>query len=142
MKRQQSSSIVFLTELFLSLTIFALCSSVCAGLFGWSHRYSKDSNALSQAVMAAQSGAEAFKRNESAGDLARTLGGSAGTEDSCLVYYDESWSPTNADGASYIMRIRLDHRAGLRYISIAVTDRNEVGIYQLEASALLTEVMP
>ena len=141
MKRQQSSSIVFLTELFLSLTIFALCSSVCAGIFGWSHRYSKDSNALSQAVMAAQSGAEAFKRNASADALANVLGGASESGD-CLIYYDEYWTVTDADGASFIMRIKLDQGAHLRFAKIVVTDRKDAELFKLEASALLTEVMP
>ena len=141
MRRQQSSSIVFLTELFLSLTIFALCSSVCAGLFGWAHRYSKDSNALSQAVMAAQSGAEAFKRNASADALADVLGGYVGSV-GCLIFYDEYWMATDADNASFIMRIKLDQGKSLRHAEIVVTDRKDVELFKLETAALVTEVLP
>ncbi|MCL1804791.1 MAG: hypothetical protein FWG28_02130 [Clostridiales bacterium] len=141
MKRQQSSSIVFLTELFLSLTIFALCSSVCAGLFAWSYRYSKDSNALSRAVMAAQSCAEAFKRNDSAQSLAEALGGTAGAG-SCLVYYDEDWTPTTADQASFILRVSMNLDTGIRLADIVVSNAEDAEIFKLAASALLTEVRP
>lgn len=141
MKRQQSSSIVFLTELFLSLTIFALCSSVCAGLFSWSHRYSKESNALSHAVMAAQSGAEAFKRAAAAGDLADVLGGIAGP-DSCLIYYNDDWAATRAEDASFTMLIRLEQGSGLRYAEIIVTDMKDAEIFKLKTSALVTEGKP
>ena len=138
MRRQQSGSIVFLTELFLSLTIFALCSSVCAGLFMWSHRYSEGSKALSQAVTAAQSGAEAFKRNEGADALAKVLGGAADSE-GCVVYYDEHWSATEELGAVYIMRIHLGAETSLRYADIVVTDAKDTAIFSLSASALATE---
>ena len=141
MRRQQSSSIVFLTELFLSLTIFALCSSVCAGLFSWSYRYSKDSNALSQAVLAAQSCAEAFKRNDSAEELAGILGGTAGAGQ-CLVYYDDAWNTTAGDRASYVMRVKLGRDTGIRRAEIVVSDMKEAEIYKLETSALPMEVMP
>jgi hypothetical protein len=141
MKRQQSSSIVFLTEVFMALTIFALCSSVCAGLFMWSHRYSNDSNALSKAVMAAQSGAEAFKRNAAPDDLARALGGAA--EDCCCtVYYDDSWSATGESSAAYVMKILLSEDSGLRYAEIVVADSRDMEIFALDASALLGEAMP
>jgi hypothetical protein len=139
MKRQQSSSIVFLTELFLSLTIFALCSSVCAGLFAWSYRYSKDSNALSHAVMAAQSCAEAFKRNPSPEELAKALGGAA-SGGGCLIYFDEEWKSTAADKASFIMQVSIDQETGLRFAEIVVSDTDYAEIFKLDASALWTEV--
>ncbi|MDR0468699.1 MAG: hypothetical protein LBH09_01845 [Peptococcaceae bacterium] len=138
MRRQQSSSIVFLTELFMALTIFALCSSVCAGLFMWSHRYSNDSKALSKAVIAAQGGAEAFKRNAAAGDLAKVLGG-AEEDGGCIVYYDKEWLTTGKNEAIFIMRIRLDRETSLRYAEIVVTDANDAGIFTLKASALAEE---
>ena len=141
MKRQQSKSIVFLTELFLSLTIFALCSSVCAGLFSWSYLYSKDSNALSRAVMAAQSCAEAFKRNTSADNLAKVLGGTA-DGGGCLVYYDDVWIATGRDNASFVMQVDIDHESGLRFARIVVSDMEDTEIFQLKASAFPTEVMP
>jgi hypothetical protein len=141
MKRQQSSSAVFLTELFLALTIFALCSSVCAGLFSWSYRYSKESNALSQAVMAAQSCAEAFKRYDNAEVLARALNGEADAS-RCLVYYDEEWKATAKDNASFVMQVKLDRDTGLRRAEIIISDMKEAEIFKLETSALLTEVGP
>jgi hypothetical protein len=138
MRRQQSSSIVFLTELFMALTIFALCSSVCAGLFMWSHRYSNDSNALSKAVIAAQGGAEAFKKNAVAGDLAKVLGGTA-ENSGCTIYYDKEWMTTGEKSAVYVMRIRLGQESSLRYAEIVVTDANDAEIFTLNASALAEE---
>jgi uncharacterized protein YcfL len=54
MRRQSSQSVVFLTEILLALMIFALCSSVCASLFSWSHQINRESSALRRAVIAAQ----------------------------------------------------------------------------------------
>jgi len=135
MRRQQSGSIVFLTEVFMALTIFALCSSVCAGLFMWSHRYSNESSALSKAVMAAQGGAEAFKRYAAVDDLARVLGGTV--EDSgCTVYYDANWLAADEQSAAFVMRILLDQGANLRTADIVVAGMGDAEIFALKASAL------
>ena len=139
MRRQQSQSVVFLTELFLALTIFALCSSVCAGLFSWSHNLSKESNALSHAVMKAQGGAEAFKKADTADALAGILGGTAG-ESRCFVYYNKDWNTVPAEDAVFVMQITINERTGLRYAEIVVSHMNSGEIFILNTSALPAEV--
>ncbi|MCL2120725.1 MAG: hypothetical protein FWH28_00565 [Clostridiales bacterium] len=138
MRRQQSKSVVFLTELLLALMIFALCSSVCAGLFAWSHRIEEQSSALSHAVVMAQSGAEAFKRYSAPDTLARMMEGTA-TDSGCTIYYDKDWATTASDGAAYVMTIQLRQEAGLRFAEILVSVQDGVAVYRLEASALRTE---
>ena len=141
MRRQQSKSVVFLTELLLALMIFALCSSICASLFAWSYRLSGYSVALSQAVVAAQSAAEAFKRTTSPEGLASTLEGTVEGGD-CAVGYDEDWKATRLADAAYVMRVRFAQDDILRRGLISVRDADGEEIFSLEASALLTEGMP
>jgi len=135
MRRKQSQSIVFLTELFLALTIYALCASVCAGLFSWSHRLNGMSSDLTHGVIAAQSGAEAFKKYSRAEALADVLGGSAG-EGLCTVYYGADWKTVAREDAVYFMQITLEQDATLRYAQIVVADAREEIIFRLESSAL------
>jgi len=139
MKRQQASSAVFLTEILLSLMIFALCASVCASLFIWSNRLSNRSGALSQAVIAAQSGAEAFKNNDSPEAVAAALDGAV-TEGGCTVYYNAGWMADAMDKASYLMRIQFRQDAGLRNAIIVVSDIDGAEVYTLDVYALHTEV--
>ena len=138
MRRQQSKSVVFLTELLLALMIFALCASTCASLFGWAHRISKESSELSQAVVAAQSGAEAFKAISSQDGLAAAVQGTI--EGSiCLVGYDDDWKVSKLADASYIMQIHFSEEDILRRASISVLHQTGEIIYALEATALYTE---
>ena len=139
MRRQQASSAVFLTEILLSLMIFALCASVCASLFIWSNRLSDRSGALSQAVIAAQSGAEAFKNSASPEAVAAALDGAV-TDGGCTVYYNAGWMADVAENASYLMRIQFRQEAGLRGAAIVVSDMQGAEVYALDVSALLTEV--
>ena len=138
MKRQQSSSVVFLTELLLALTIFALCSSVCARLFAASHMLSERSGAISQAVISTQSAIEVFKKYEAPQDIARLLRGTA-EGDGCVVYYGEDWSVAGGVGAAYAMEIQLWRTEGVRYARIVTTDRNGTEVYSLDVSALPVE---
>lgn len=133
MRRQHSRSAVFLIEILLALLIFALCSSVCAGLLVRAYRLSKESGSLNQAVIAAQSGAEAFKNRPGVHDLALSLEGVA--EDGvCYVYYDEGWLPTTAPEAAYIMRIAPEQQDDLQVAEILVSDRQAREIFRLEAT--------
>ena len=137
MRRKQSRSLVFLTELFLALTIFALCASVCAGLFAWSHRLSEASGHLTNGVMAAQSGAEAFKVYDNAEAMAQALGGSA-DGDLCVVYFCRDWRPVGAEDAAFIMRIQQSQGTILRHAQILVSDADDGEIFRLDASALIS----
>ncbi|MCL1849760.1 MAG: hypothetical protein FWF83_08880 [Clostridiales bacterium] len=138
MKRQQSSSVVFLTELLLALTIFALCSSVCARMFAASHQLSERSSALSQAVISTQSAIEAFKKYASPEEIARLLKGE-GADESCFIYYDEDWVATGRSGAAYTMEIQIRPGDGMRYATIVTTDRGGAQVYSLDVSALPVE---
>ncbi len=133
MKRQHSRSVVFLTEVLLALMIFAMCSSVCAGLLVRAYRLSKESGSLNQAVLVAQSGAEAFKNRPEAQAMALILQGVA-EEGACRVYYDEGWQPTTAGGAAYILHIVPQQRASLRFAEILVSDSKGAEIFKLETS--------
>ena len=135
MRRQQSKSVVFLTELLLALMIFSLCASTCARLFGWAHRISGDSSKLSQAVVAAQSGAEAFKRIPSPEGVANVLEGTV-EEGICIVSYDEEWKTIGTQDAVYVMEIRFAEEGVLRGAAISVRDLSGGEIFALEARAL------
>ena len=138
MRRQQPGSVIFLTELLLSLTIFALCSSVCASLFALSNQYSERSGELSKAVVAVQSCAEAFKKYPDQSELADILRGSVEGDD-CVVYYDKDWIGTNPFNARYQARLSFREEAGLRLARITVSRVGGAEVYSVNASALVPE---
>ena len=135
MRRQQSKAVVFLTELLLALMIFALCASVCAGLFAWSHRLSEQSSALSHAVIVAQSAAEAFKKNPAPEDVARVMGGAADGGE-CVVYYCADWRPSGREDAAFVLRVRFRQDGALRHAGIVVAGMDGAEVYRLDAAAL------
>jgi len=138
MRRRNSGSVIFLTELLLSLTIFALCAAVCVSLFALSHGFSEQGSRLSRAVVATQSCAEAFKKYPDTADLARILRGSAGS-DNCVVYYDNNWSATTASDAMYVLRIDVREEGDLRRAKVNASVIDGTLIYSLNVSALSSE---
>ena len=142
MKRKTPQSVVFLTEILLALMIFALCSSVCAGLFALSDRISKDSGVLGHAVIAAHNGAEAFKTKTSLAGISQALGGFAWADGGgCTVRYGADWKPVTED-AVYEMQIGLTQDAVLRYADVLVLDGDGRVLFRLGASALVKEGTP
>ena len=138
MRRQQSKSVVFLTELLLALMIFALCSSICASLFGLAHRIIQESGELSQAVVLAQSGAEAFKAiNSPAGTATAVQGVLEGSV--CMVGYDKTWRVSGLADARYIMQIQFLEEDIVNRASISVQHQSGEEIFALEAMTLRAE---
>ena len=138
MKRQSSKSLVYLTEILLALAIFALCSSVCVGLFALSHRISGRSSALNHAIVVAQSYAEAFKANDTEEAIARAVEGSAVNEGP-LIYFDAAWKAAKRESAAYVLSLNLRREGRLRFAEIVVSDAKGLALFALEATAHVEE---
>lgn len=92
--RRSSKSGLFLMELMIAITFFAVASAVCIQMFAKAHTLSRSSSELSMAVAVAQTGAESFK---AAPHEARSLAELAGAVEE--EYYDKSWQPLAAGSA-------------------------------------------
>lgn len=136
--RRRSGSVIYITELLMSLMIFALCASVCASIFVVSRQYSARSGELSQAVVVTQSCAEAFKKYPDKEELAKVLRGDVQGED-CVIYYDKDWTCTNTLNAVYIARITPRKASGLRAARVTASRLDGGQVYSLDVSALRVE---
>ena len=105
----RSRSTLFLIEQLIVIAVFAICAAACISIMTTSYFYANDSRDLSNAVLAAENGAETYKA--AAGDLditARLLGGTTvqvGSAVPAVVYYDSSWQVCAAGNAEYIMSL-------------------------------------
>lgn len=140
MHRKNSRSTIFLTEVILALTIFALCSSVCVGLLFLAHQSIEDSHNLNQAVFAAQNAAEAFQAQPEAAAVAAVLGGQV-DGDSVQVYYDQDWQAGALSAeAAFVLLLSVD--SGQDYLRTAniTISAGEQTIYELQNAVYVSEV--
>ena len=69
MKDAQHRSSLFLVELIISLTLFAICAAVCAALLVHARGMSRESTQLTEAVYMAQSIAETWRSAPAGSDV-------------------------------------------------------------------------
>jgi len=116
----RSKSTLFLIEQLIVIAVFAICAVACISILTASYFYANDSNAVSHAIVKAESGAEVFKVTGS--DFAKAadiLGGSTtskslGTDGVSVlqVFYDSSWQVCNKENASYVMHLIIETAQG------------------------------
>ena len=101
----RSRSTLFLIEQLIVIAVFALCSAACVRILVDSYFTAINSRDLSNALLAAESGAESFKATGgNVGLVAELMGGvsgSVGGSDAAVVYYDDHWNVCGESGASY-----------------------------------------
>ena len=116
MNRSRANSSIFLIELALVILIFSVCAAITMRVFAGAHQMTRESEALSRGVIAAQSAAECYKA--AAGDPARTAALAGGVRDggTVRVYYGGDWSHVQAD-AAYVVTLFKD--GGSAEISVA-----------------------
>ena len=91
-KRYAAKSTLFLMELVIVLFFFSICAAVCVSLFGYSQQMARESDALSNGVLAARSTASCYK---AAGNLPEAMELLHGQweDGQVIIYYDSQWNP-------------------------------------------------
>lgn len=104
---------LFLIELIILILFFAVAGAICVRLFVAAHLDSTAGENLSQAMLASQSAAEAWKCSGAAEEAMTYLPGAAKTEAGFDVLYDGQWRPTGSDNAVFMVRVCLSERDGV-----------------------------
>lgn len=104
---------LFLIELIILILFFAVAGAICVRLFVAAHLESVDGETLSQAVLASQSAAEAYKCSPTAQAAIDCLPGAVATEQGFDVLYDTQWNPTDEAHAAFMVCVRLTEREGI-----------------------------
>ena len=89
---------LFLMELLIVITVFAVCAAICVSIFTEAYLTAAHTRDVSRAVNEARSAAEAFKAT------GRIPG---------AVYYNSDWQPCQEDGASFVVWLEPDGGSGL-----------------------------
>ena len=113
---------LFLLELLVSLTLFAVCAAVCLQMFAAARKIGRENQALSGAVLAVQNTAETLKSNR--GSLEDTAGElhAERTAQGFFRYFDENWNTVAAGQAVYTLTCTGKEEDGLLYASVSVPD--------------------
>lgn len=124
-----SKSGLFLMELILVILLFAISAVICLQMFTYASLTAQKAEDLSDATLAARSGAECYQATT--GDLvqvASILGGTV-AGDTLTVGYDDQWQSVS-ENSKYEMTLTTE---GLR-AEIVVIERGEIDpIYTLTA---------
>jgi len=104
----RSKSTLFLIEQLIVIAVFAICAVACISILTAAYFAANDSRATSHAILKAESSAEVLKATGGNMDeAARILGGvcflDAAGATVLTVYYDNSWQPSNAVKAYYVL---------------------------------------
>ena len=116
----RSKSTLFLIEQLIVVAVFAICATACIRILTNAYFYAVDARDTSNALHAAESGAESFKAVS--GDFrkaAELLGGTVGIvdgADALIVYFDESWQAGGESGAAFVLRL-VDGRQAAQLFS-------------------------
>ena len=109
---RRSKSTLFLMEQLVVIVVFAVCAAACVKILTHSYLVSKEAKDLSNALLAAENGAECYKA--SGGDISLTaylLGGTEADIDgksTALVYYNSANRVCAQADSVYVLRITAD----------------------------------
>lgn len=99
-------------EQLIVIAVFSVCAAACVKILTSSYFTAKDTRDVSNAIIAAENGAECYKaKSGDMGKIAGVLGGSVGSVGSkpaVFVYYNADWSVCGEKEAAYMMRIVSD----------------------------------
>ena len=103
--KRRSKSTLFLMEQLIVVAVFAICAAACVRILTASYFMATEARDVSNAIRAAESGAECYKAIS--GDVAKVaeiMGGSTASLDgasAAIVYYDEEWRVCGEDYAAF-----------------------------------------
>jgi len=134
----RSKSTLFLIEQLIVIAVFAVCAVACISILTASYFYANDSNAISHAIVKAESGAEVFKVTGSDFEAAANILGGRTTSESVrtggvsvlAVYYDSTWQISNEENASFALNLIIEAAEGAQDFDVItghVTVRRTTG---------------
>lgn len=115
MLQKTNRSSLFLLELIVAIAFFCIASAICVQFFVRSHQLEQDSSNINHAVHAATSIAEEYRLTNM---------------DSCVIYYDETWTECNSDEAVFTVKLDIEDANSLLNAHIMVLDENST-LYEL-----------
>ena len=126
-------SVLFLTELILTILIFALSMGICGSIFVKAYEAATNSSDLSNAVFMAENAAEAFHLDDNPRSLSDYLGGIVTDRDGIIAYYDGQWQTTEAENAIYTLNLSISDEGIIKTADITI-NRGGTEIYSLLSS--------
>lgn len=106
-----SKSGLFLMEMILVISLFALSAAICLQMFAYANQTARASEELSYATLAARSGAECYQGlGGDLSEMAQILGGSV-TGETLEVHYDDQWCATS-QSVSYTLTLVKEDGSG------------------------------
>ena len=139
MKKSANGSLL-LSEMLLAIMFFALAAAICLGVFASAKGELSKAQALSRAVIEAQSAAECFKAaGGNPQQYAAALGGSA-EENGATLYFDKQWQ--TAQTGDFSLRLRTVSRAGGLARGEIVVYNDKLVLYALEVAVPIWEALP
>ena len=106
---RRSKSTLFLMEQLVVIVVFAVCAAACAKILTHSYLISKEAKDLSNALLAAENGAESYKAT--GGNISLTANLLGGTQhnidgkETALIYYNNANRVCAEADSSYVLRI-------------------------------------
>jgi len=108
----RSRSTLFLIEQLIVIAVFAICAAACIRILTTAYFYASDSNAASNALLAAESVAESYKAfGGDPTDIAGVINGFMfGDTDGAgyYVHYDKDWRVCSDADAVYVLKLAYD----------------------------------
>ena len=108
----RSRSTLFLIEQLIVIAVFALCAAACVRILADSYFTATNSRDLSNALLAAESGAESFKATGGnigrVAELMRGVSDNVNGSPAAVVYYDRQWNVCGESAAFYKLSLVCD----------------------------------
>ena len=128
----RSKTPLALMELTIMVLVFALAAAYCLRAFAWSDTRSIRNDARDQAILQAESAAEALKHTH--GDFAQSSAVMGGSWDSPVwtIFYDSQWQQADAP-SSYTLLVQPED-SGQLYLgqaNVEITDSSGDSLVQL-----------
>lgn len=136
-EKHHLKSTFFLLELVILLLFFGVCGGICAKLFAAADRMSRESEALSQAVVLAENAAEQLKRSDA--QIIESLDSPDSSEAAWRreIYYDRDGNVTdNPDEEGYLLYIEGEQSSWLLTAEVVVVHCGKE-LYRLPADRAL-----
>ena len=124
--KHRSKSTLFLMEQLVVIAVFAVCAAACVKILTHSYLTSKEANDLSNAILAAENGAESYKA--AGGDIAKAafiLGGIERDIDgksTAIVYYNNTNGVCTEADSVYVLRLISDSPGAESSLSSALLE--------------------
>lgn len=126
-----SKSGLFLLELMVAITLFAVSSAVCLQLFAYATLTARNADKLSQATLVARSAAACYQSTQ--GDVTQiaTILSGATTGEHLVVGYDEDWQATQG---AHTYELTLQAQGNLATILVYEVAGEADAIYTLNVA--------